>query len=495
MSRTQSTHPPTRIYLAAGTSLSGTQAALALLAVVTLFRLWYCTRIGLVADEAYYWLWSKHLALAYRDKGPAIAWAIAAGTQVFGDTVFGVRWIGVLLSAGTGWQLFRMAQRLYDERTALWCLVAGSIIPLLGVGSVLMTIDSLSVFCWAWAANVFWTTLATGKTRHWAGLGLIIGVGFLAKFTNGVQLLCIGLFLLWSRPHRRYLVSRQSVAMLAVFVLCALPMIWWNMQVGWEQAQALQSRSGVEGSFHIRPLQLARFLGEQAGAFSPLIAAGLTVAVIAMFGRHREEERVRFLLCQSVPLEALFCFFSLNSAGKANWTAPALIPGIVLLVAFWSEVVRSRPGWRWGAGTAMGLAVLMTGLLQFSYLFPMPRKLDLMHRALGWSDFADHVQRARSKYDAPVLIASHYSVASLMQFYLRDHPTTYLPTGNKSQFGLWPGYKAQAGTRALFVSDSPRPPAGILSEEFDSSQMVEHFWSLHMGREMNEFWIYLLERH
>jgi 4-amino-4-deoxy-L-arabinose transferase-like glycosyltransferase len=461
---------------------------------VTLFRLWYCTRIGLVADEAYYWVWSKHLALSYRDKGPAIAWTIATGTWVFGDTVFGVRWLGVLLSAGTGWQLFRMARRLYDDRIALRCLIVASIIPLLGVGSVLMTIDSLSVFCWAWAANVFWTALASGKKRHWAGLGLIIGAGFLAKFTNGVQLICIGLFLLWSRPHRRYLVSRQSVIMSAVFILCALPMIWWNMQVGWEQAQALHSRSGVDRSFHIHPLQLVRFLGEQAGAFSPLIAAGLTVAVIAMWAQHREEERVRFLLCQSVPLQALFTFFSLNSAGKANWTVPALIPGIVLLVAFWSGVVQARPRWRWGIGMTIGLAVVMTVSLQFSYLFYVPRKLDLMHRALGWHDFGNHVQRARAQYDAPVLIANHYSVASVMQFYMPDHPTTYLPTGNESQFKLWPSYEPAPGMRALFVTDSPRPPCETLSAEFDSCVPVEHFWSMHMGRPMNEFWIYVLEK-
>ena len=44
---------------------------------------------------------------------------------------------------------------------------------------------------------MFWTALDSRKTGHWAGLGLIIGLGFLAKFTNGLQLGCIALFLLW----------------------------------------------------------------------------------------------------------------------------------------------------------------------------------------------------------------------------------------------------------------------------------------------------------
>ena len=48
-----------------------------LLVVLTAFRLWYSTHLELVGDEAYYWLWSRHLDLCYLDKGPAIAWIIA----------------------------------------------------------------------------------------------------------------------------------------------------------------------------------------------------------------------------------------------------------------------------------------------------------------------------------------------------------------------------------------------------------------------------------
>ena len=47
--------------------------------------------LPLSADEAYYWLWSKHLAAGYFDHPPAIAWLIRAGTVLFGDTPFGVR--------------------------------------------------------------------------------------------------------------------------------------------------------------------------------------------------------------------------------------------------------------------------------------------------------------------------------------------------------------------------------------------------------------------
>src|SRR5882672_7807789 len=88
--------------------------ALFSLFALTCFGFWYATRFDLVADEAYYWLWSKHLAASYRDKGPAVAWTIALGTQLFGDTVFGVRFFAVLLSTATGWAVVSLARRLYD---------------------------------------------------------------------------------------------------------------------------------------------------------------------------------------------------------------------------------------------------------------------------------------------------------------------------------------------------------------------------------------------
>ena len=164
-------------------------------ALLTLFRLWYLGCTDLVPDEAYFWVWSKHFALSYRDKGPLVAWTIALGTRLFGDTVFGIRFFAVLLSAGTAFQLFKLAQRLYDDRTALWCLVVATVVPLFAIGAILMTIDPLSVFFWAWGANLSWQAFESGKTRYWLLLGLAIGVGFLAKFINAIQLVGIVLFL------------------------------------------------------------------------------------------------------------------------------------------------------------------------------------------------------------------------------------------------------------------------------------------------------------
>lgn len=488
---------PAQSPTAATPRFNATLVALSLLAIVTMFRLWYATRcLGLVGDEAFYWLWSKHLAASYTDKGPAIAWIIRAGTWLFGDTTLGIRFFGVFLGAGTGWQIFRLARRFYDDRTALWCLLCACVIPIFALGSVIMTVDAPSVFCWAWAANVFWTALETGKVRHWFGLGLIIGAGFLAKYTNGVQLLCIALFLLWSAPHRRFLFSRQSFALVLAFVLCSLPMLWWNYQVGWLQFTALHSRSGVQNSFHIHPLKLLAFVGEEFGVLSPLIGIGMAVAVIGLlFSRHRDPH-VRFLLCQCLPLFGLFSFFSLNAIGKANWAAPAFVTGIVLLVVFWKELVRRRPGWRWAVHAALGVASLMTLGLHLLPFTSLPAFNHFVRRAQGWPDLAAHIEQARSNHHATLLIANHYWQASLAEFYLADHPRVFLATGANPQFKIWGEYRLTPGTRALFITNDPQengndmgPP---LTDEFKTRKLVDDFWNQYRGKNMWHFRIYLL---
>ena len=477
-------------------NISPTRLAIFLILAAVGYRFWFATQIGLVADEAYYWLWSKHLAASYRDKGPAIAWTIALGTKMFGDTVFGIRFFAVLLSGGVGWLLFVLARRLYDERTALWCLLMGLAMPILAVGSILMTIDSLSVFFWALAVLIFWNALHNGRTSTWFWLGLAIGAGFLAKFTNGVQLVCIALFLLWSKEHRPLLFSRKILILGAAFGLASMPILWWNIQTGWVHAMALHSRSGVTNSFHVRPLQLLRFVGEQLGVMSPFFALGIVVAAVALLLKRGGDLRTRFLLSQFLPIYGLFLFFSLNSAGHANWTVPALVTGIVFTVVFWRELVARRPAWRWGVGAAFAIALIMTLVMHNTEILHLPQRLDPLFRAQGWPDYAAHVQKARETNRANRLVASHYSLASLMAFYLPDQPVTYLvpaPYGS-SQFTLWPGYQVTPDTRALYVTSDTRPVPQPLQDQFTRIELVDDFWSQHHGRPMNHVCIYLCTR-
>src|SRR5260370_40147256 len=157
--------------MADGTLISSRYArwAAAILVVGTIFRLWYSTHLELVGDEAYYWLWSRHPDFCYLDKGPVIAWFISAGTALFGQTVFGIRFFATLLALGTGAGIFLLGRRLFSDRVAFWTVVLAALTPLFAVGATLMTIDTVYIFFWTFAALSFWQAQDDTPLR-WCGL-------------------------------------------------------------------------------------------------------------------------------------------------------------------------------------------------------------------------------------------------------------------------------------------------------------------------------------
>ena len=59
------------------------RAAVGVVVVAGVVRLVLAAVVPLVPDEAYYWEWSRHLALGYFDHPAAIAWLIAAASHGF----------------------------------------------------------------------------------------------------------------------------------------------------------------------------------------------------------------------------------------------------------------------------------------------------------------------------------------------------------------------------------------------------------------------------
>src|ERR1700738_1989867 len=117
--------------------------AAAILFLGTIFRLWYSTPLARSGDEPSYWRWSRHSPFCYLDKGLVIAWFISAGTALFGQTVFGIRFFATMLALGTGFGTFFLVRQLFSDRVAFWAVVLAALTPLFAVGATLMTIDTV----------------------------------------------------------------------------------------------------------------------------------------------------------------------------------------------------------------------------------------------------------------------------------------------------------------------------------------------------------------
>ncbi|MCX6906351.1 MAG: phosphatase PAP2 family protein, partial [Verrucomicrobia bacterium] len=87
--------------------------------------------IQLSEDEAYQWLWSKHLALSYYSKPPLIAYTQFLGTSLWGDTPFGIRFFAPVIAAILSLVLLRFFAREVNARAGFFLLLIIRATPLM----------------------------------------------------------------------------------------------------------------------------------------------------------------------------------------------------------------------------------------------------------------------------------------------------------------------------------------------------------------------------
>ncbi len=486
--------------------MSSIRAVLLFLLLLTALRLGYVGRVELSPDEAYYQMWSERLDWAYYSKGPGVAATIRAGTDLFGVNEFGVRVFSPLLALGTSLLLFSLARRCYGVGPAVWTVLLTNVTPLFTAGSLLMTIDALSIFFWSAAMLTVWLAVeegrsAAGRIGWWLLTGLCVGLGFLAKYTNAVELVGIALALWTVRRWRREFRAPGFYLMFATALAVGSPPFFWNARHAWITLNHLHDRGRLGSAFE-QPLgEFGKFLGAHFGVYSPLIFAGLLAGIVwgwrqarlrPLFFLQRRRNlpagldpagtRARFLLALGLPLLVLYTALAFKTAGEPNWTAPAFLSLSILAVGTWYERARaSRPLRVYAAaalavGLVMSLAVLDTDLFRGLGL-PWKYERDPTARLVGWRSTARCVEGFRQdeerRLGAPVfLIASRYQLAAELNFYLADkrvqaaeHPAVYLPESQsiETQFSFWPGYDQ---VPAPPPRPAGAPPPKTAEEEF-----------------------------
>ncbi len=489
----------------------------ALIVLVTLFRFWYCTQLELTGDEAYYWYCSHHLDWSFFDKGPGAALTIFFGTHLFGDTVFGVRFFAVLLSAATGIGLYALARLLYSEKVACWTLILVLFLPLYAVGSILMTIDPLSIFFWTMAAITFWRAKESRGIFWWILTGVLVGMGMLAKYTNLVEFICFALFCGWMPSQRHQLKRPHFYLMIFVALLFALPMILWNKEHHWIGVMHLIKRGDLNKSWHVTPGELLTFLGAQAGVISPFFFLGVMTSVFRPTFFPKAKEATYYLISLFVPLFLFYSILSLNKAAEPNWPAPCYVAGIVLLAGNWEALTKKFPWAKKLVVWALVIAALETVLLHNTFWLHLPippawhqnageltgkilkgyediGKVDPLDRAHGTTSVAEHAEALAKEYGTACYISDNYQTASLMTFYLPGHPDTYepWPLEIKDQYSFWPGYRDvyPQGSSALFVYPWKEIP-NDLKKDFLSIDLIDEAYSMDGNRPIRKQYYYL----
>jgi len=447
------------------------------LGALLLFRLGYIAsgRIELSKDEAYQWVWSKHLALSYYSKPPGIALIQWAGTALWGDSELGVRFFSPVFAALLGLVLLRFLAREVGARQGFVLLAVSSSVPLLALGAVLLTVDSPLVLCWTLALVAGWRAAQPdGTTRQWLGVGAALGLGFLSKYSAAYQIACWALFFALWPPARVHLRRPGPYLALLVMAVATLPVVLWNAQHGWATAEHLADRAAWEAKWRPTLRYCWDFLGAELGLLNPVFLVGAVWAMGAFWRRRRERPLWLYLFCMGAPVFLGHLAYSLRTRILPNWIAPAVLPMFGLMVLYWDE--RSRAAGRAvRAGLAAGLllgGVALVGLHESNLIGklagrPLPPEVDPLRRVRAWKETAAVVETARRRLEAEgppaFLIADHYGMTGLFTFYLpaartNQPPLVYprsFPVPN-NQFYFWPEYRyreQRRGHNAIYVAE------------------------------------------
>jgi membrane-associated phospholipid phosphatase len=449
-------------------------------------------KIELSEDEAYQWIWSKHLALSYYSKPPLIAYTQFLGTTLWGDNEFGVRFFSPVIAALLSFLLLRFMGENVSARAGFWLVLIVSCTPLLAVGTILMTIDPLLVLFWIAAMIAGWRAVQPdSRTGTWLWVGLWMGLGFLSKYSALFQIVCWAVFFALWPPARKHLRRPGPWLALLVTALCMLPVVIWNAQHDWSTIEHVAFNARRSERWDPTVPFFWEFLGVQAGLLHPVFFVAMMWVMIVVWRRERQNSLMTFFFSMGAPVFLGYMLFSLYKRVFPNWIVPAVLPLFCLMVTYWER--RWPEGRRWikpcfAVALISGFAAVLllhdTNLITKFTGYTLPANRDPLRRVRGWSNTAQAVNEARvqqllAEDDKVFIIGNHYGLVSEISFYLpaakravADSPLVYQRTMTKpsSQFYFWPGYRHRKGQNAIYVQEVKRPqkPPPDLVHEFET---------------------------
>jgi undecaprenyl-diphosphatase len=490
MATRSGTHdPPAPIeagHLSQSESATWRRRAMLLIAVLLVGRWLYaaCVPLELIADEAYYWDWSRRLDWCYYSKPPMVAWLIRLATDIGGSDAWVVRTPAVWLGTIGLWWMYLLAARMFDARVGFWAVVLCAATPGNAALGLLMTIDAPFLFCWGLAMYCVWRFLERrGNRAVWIVLtGVCAGLGLLSKESMLAFLMATWLFLLLSRADWCEWRRPGCAVMTGLALAMLTPVLVWNSQHDWVTFQHSATHFELQNpGLGTRLVRSVEFLGSQLGVISPVTClVFLTVAGAVTWHWRRITRPVLFLMCFSViPLSAVFVL-SLTRRVQPNWPAPFYGAGLILTAAW--LLGRVPPGRAPRSGerpaTARGrllahcvwcgiICVVMTCLAPPAVIALGwgGTQLDPTFRLRGWKELADRVAGRQATMPHPrrtfMIVTTGRREASELAFYLPEQPDVLLwnpGTAVLSQYDLWPFPTGATESDALILTG---PATGI----------------------------------
>jgi 4-amino-4-deoxy-L-arabinose transferase-like glycosyltransferase len=420
--------------------------------------------VELYEDEAYYWLWSRHLAFGYFDHAPMVAWMIRASSTLLPGEL-GVRLACVICGALAVILAALIARELSrDERAPLIAALLAAAAPMLILTGGLAQPDApataaYALLCWC---------LCQARGPGWLLAGAAWGLALLSKYPAYFLAPGLAVLFLWDRTFRAELKTKWPWLGGVVTVLVFLPNLWWNAQHDF-----VTFTFGVRRAFggHTSVGRLLELAGALLVGAGPIAA---TVGIVTLVRASTPAAR-RLAVAILVPI-GCFAGSAVLRGIEPNWPA-LLYPGLCAAAA----AALSDIGAWWRTRLVVGsvafgcvLAAVAAAELRHPRLLSPDRPP--LRRIVGGRDVAAKVHQVVGSATDHFIIPSRYQLAASLAFYggwRRFGPSYNRP----SQLDIWQD-KPRPDEPIVVVSYERVDPAaverlGLVGRSLDAVVVVE----------------------
>ena len=308
-----------------------------------IFRILLLPFMGLMPQDAYYYLYGQNLSLSYFDHPGMIGYILRFFTNIFGSSIFVVKFADFFITSLTILSFYKLASYFLSKeklQKAFILLASTIFISILSFNS---TPDVPLLLFWTLSLICLYKAIFEEKKWFFIAGGIAMGLAFNSKYT--AILLQFGLlgFLVFSNKYRGLLLSPWLWCSIIISVGVTFPVWYWNYQNDFASFVFQSSeRTSSISEFKISPKNFFGAIGHQMLLLLPI----LFLIFITFAYKYVKRILLKFKLPSSKTL-FLLAFFVPTFVGfflltpiywvKLNWMMPSYITGIIIAGMFISK--------------------------------------------------------------------------------------------------------------------------------------------------------------
>ncbi len=446
---------------------------LLLLLVFFTIKVFFLMYANPLPDEAYYWLWSKNMSFSYFDHPPMVSWSQALLSSFFDNKYFVIRALplfslGIVLTTLIAWQKYILMKFCFG--TSLKNIALFLAFPINAIFFSISFPDYMLITLLFLSSFFTFLFMQRNGIHYWYLAVLLFSLALLTKYNAILFGLGVLIYIVYFKKEIKGPSYGHIIASIFIILFIQLPVIFWNLD-----------NDFVSFSFHLSERLdngkdlttiLENIIGFLLGvflSFSPIFIFNLGYKF--NFGNYSEDTNNFVMMSKFVlVLSISFCIFlSFFTNVLYYW----LIPAIILLVPFSSDIIRSKI-WQY-THIFYGMLISLILLINISF-YPISALFGKVDRetaiTFGWEKIIEAIDKEKKDRGIDEVIFSDYRLGSLYMFHSDDFEVDVVMEERRTQFDIWRGEGKAFKEKTLILTDKDFPLGKKILSNFKSVELI-----------------------